>query len=297
MMIRNLSVFGIFVGSFIAGCGSAPGREPGCPAVPAEILSGVDTVVPDSVRMRAVLRYDSVSFVVLENRSRLPVACRSGYRFEQWVGNRWKTVPVREKDTAWVFLPPGKTDTSFFRLERDLGYAPLGLCRIGKTVKVLSVPWQTFELRCEAEARPGKIDWNRMELVPDNRVADTLFVDMKVVSVEKDAVLVTLRNKSDRELVFGDYTDCSFCRYEDGKWLKISYASVIHSVAVMLTPGDTLSGWKHFLPKRLYAFPPGRYRVVKPFFFSGGRTRYFAMAEFVLDSLGETDVRKCLVGE
>ena len=288
MIIRNLFVFGMFVGSVVAGCGNRPDGKTDRPtAAPAKTLPAMDTLVPDSVRMQAVLLYDSISFVVLENRSRLPVAYCSGYRFEQRVGNEWKNVPVREKDTVWIFLPPGRTDTLFFRLKRDLGYAPLRLCRIGKTVRVPSVPRQIFELRCEAESRPGMIDWNRVELIPDSRIADTLFVEMEAVPMG-DAVMVALRNKSDGELVFGDDTDCFFCRCENGKWLEISYARVVHSMAVVLLPGDTLSGWKHFLPKRLYAFPAGRYRIVKPFFFGDSRNRFFAMAEFVLNGVGET---------
>ena len=75
-------------------------------ALPADTarVSAAEVPVADSIRLYAELVCDSASYLVMENRGSRPVTTDAGYRFEQRVHGRWKSVPVRGRDTGRIVL-------------------------------------------------------------------------------------------------------------------------------------------------------------------------------------------------
>ena len=220
-------------------------------ALPADTraVSAAEVPVADSIRLYAELVCDSASYLVMENRGSRPVTTDAGYRFEQRVHGRWKSVPVRGRDTGRIVL--------------------------GTRAR--------FDRMCEAETRSRIIDWKRVDLIPDTIRPDGRFVEM-TAEVEGASVLVTVRNRTGREIVFGDESDFRLGVFRDGRWMSISYARVVTAVAYPLRPFDTIGRMPHALPYRLYRFEPGRYRIAKEFFFEPDfRRKYVASAEFMLD--------------
>lgn len=254
-------------------------------ALPADTarVSAAEVPVADSIRLYAELVCDSASYLVMENRGSRPVTTDAGYRFEQRVHGRWKSVPVRGRDTGRIVLGAGERDTLRLNFRREIGYDPIGFCRIGKTFADVSGTRARFDRMCEAETRSRIIDWKRVDLVPDTIRPDGRFVEM-TAEVEGASVLVTVRNRTGREIVFGDGSDFRLGVFRDGRWMSISYARVVTAVAYPLRPFDTIGRMPHALPYRLYRFEPGRYRIAKEFFFEPDfRRKYVASAEFMLD--------------
>ena len=97
-------------------------------------VSAAEVPVADSIRLYAELVCDSASYLVMENRGSRPVTTDAGYRFEQRVHGRWKSVPVRGRDTGRIVLGAGERDTLRLNFRREIGYDPIGFFRIGKTV-------------------------------------------------------------------------------------------------------------------------------------------------------------------
>ena len=254
-------------------------------ALPADTarVSAAEVPVADSIRLYAELVCDSASCLVMENRGSRPVTTDAGYRFEQRVHGRWKSVPVRGRDTGRIVLGAGERDTLRLNFRREIGYDPIGFCRIGKTFADVSGTRARFDRMCEAETRSRIIDWKRVDLIPDTIRPDGRFVEM-TAEVEGASVLVTVRNRTGREIVFGDESDFRLGVFRDGRWMSISYARVVTAVAYPLRPFDTIGRMPHALPYRLYRFEPGRYRIAKEFFFEPDfRRKYVASAEFMLD--------------
>ena len=115
----------------------------------------------------------------------------AGYRFEQRVHGRWKSVPVRGRDTGRIVLGAGERDTLRLNFRREIGYDPIGFCRIGKTFADVSGTRARFDRMCEAETRSRIIDWKRVDLIPDTIRPDGRFVEM-TAEVEGASVLVTV---------------------------------------------------------------------------------------------------------
>ena len=237
-------------------------------ALPADTarVSAAEVPAADSIRLYAELVCDSASYLVMENRGSRPVTTDAGYRFEQRVHGRWKSVPVRGRDTGRIVLGAGERDTLRLNFRREIGYDPIGFCRIGKTFADVSGTRARFDRMCEAETRSRIIDWKRVDLIPDTIRPDGRFVEM-TAEVEGASVLVTVRNRTGREIVFGDESDFRLGVFRDGRWMSISYARVVTAVAYLLRPFDTIGRMPHALPYRLYRFEPGRYRIAKEFFF------------------------------
>lgn len=240
-----------------------------------------DTIHSDLIRMYAELLYDSTSYIVLENLSPLPVTYNAEYRFEQETYGTWKTVEVGRQDTTRVILQPGNRDTLRMELATDIGYQPLGVCRVYKTISTLNGK-QQFERMVETNARPQQIDWSRVDVIPDNTVPDSTFVSMSA-KAQNGKIRVTLQNLTDREIIFGDGTNFSLSIFRDGQWYAISYARLEHNIAITLPPNGTINDMVHILPDVNYDFGPGHYRITKSYFFeSDYRKKYMAGAEFDL---------------
>ena len=200
-------------------------------ALPADTarVSAAEVPVADSIRLYAELVCDSASYLVMENRGSRPVTTDAGYRFEQRVHDRWKSVPVRGRDTGRIVLGAGERDTLRLNFRREIGYDPIGFCRIGKTFADVSGTRARFDRMCEAETRSRIIDWKRVDLIPDTIRPDGRFVEM-TAEVEGASVLVTVRNRTGREIVFGDESDFRLGVFRDGRWMSISYARVVTAV-------------------------------------------------------------------
>lgn len=177
----------------------------------------------------------------------------------------------------------GERDTLRLNFRREIGYDPIGFCRIARRSRTCPEREPGFDRMCEAETRSRIIDWKRVDLIPDTIRPDGRFVEM-TAEVEGASVLVTVRNRTGREIVFGDESDFRLGVFRDGRWMSISYARVVTAVAYPLRPFDTIGRMPHALPYRLYRFEPGRYRIAKEFFFEPDfRRKYVASAEFMLD--------------
>lgn len=188
-------------------------------ALPADTarVSAAEVPAADSIRLYAELVCDSASYLVMENRGSRPVTTDAGYRFEQRVHGRWKSVPVRGRDTGRIVLGAGERDTLRLNFRREIGYDPIGFCRIGKTFADVSGTRARFDRMCEAETRSRIIDWKRVDLIPDTIRPDGRFVEM-TAEVEGASVLVTVRNRTGREIVFGDESDFRLGVFRDGRW-------------------------------------------------------------------------------
>ena len=183
-------------------------------ALPADTarVSAAEVPVADSIRLYAELVCDSASYLVMENRGSRPVTTDAGYRFEQRVHGRWKSVPVRGRDTGRIVLGAGERDTLRLNFRRE--FADVSGTRA------------RFDRMCEAETRSRIIDWKRVDLIPDTIRPDGRFVEM-TAEVEGASVLVTVRNRTGREIVFGDESDFRLGVFRDGRWMSISYARVV----------------------------------------------------------------------
>lgn len=240
-----------------------------------------DTIDMNSIHIFAEVLYDSTSYIVLENHSPLPVTYDSNYRFEQNTYGRWKNVKIRQKDTTRIVLYPQDKDTLRMNISDDIGYSPIGACRIYKTIRTINNT-QQFECMTEANARPQQIDWNKVELIPDNTIPDTTFVTMTVKTQNRN-ILITLHNHTDREITLGDNTSYSLAVFQNGQWYAITYPQLEHSIAIILPPNGEIKEMVHTLPNVNYDFKAGRYRITKSFFFeSDYKNKYIAGAEFML---------------
>jgi len=248
----------------------------------AESKAQTDIIHPDQILMHAELRYDSTSYIVLENHSPLPITYDAVYRFEQKTYGSWKTVKVRQKDTTCITLPPGSIDTLRMEIAKDIDYQPLGTCRIYKTIRTAHSN-QQFELMCETDARAHTIDWNKVELIPDKTQINTTFVTM-TAGIEGKKVTVTIHNKTDREITFGDGTNFSLSVFMEGKWYSIVYPQLENSIAVILPPNGIIENMMHNLTYINYKFKSGKYRITKKFFFgSDYKHKYVAGSEFSIE--------------
>ena len=124
-------------------------------ALPADTarVSAAEVPAADSIRLYAELVCDSASYLVMENRGSRPVTTDAGYRFEQRVHGRWKSVPVRGRDTGRIVLGAGERDTLRLNFRREIGYDPIGFCRIGKTFADVSGTRARFD-RMSRRRRP-----------------------------------------------------------------------------------------------------------------------------------------------
>lgn len=255
-------------------------------SIQEEVLNTIplpDTIDVNSIHIHAELLYDSISYIVLKNYSALPLVYDASYRFEQKIYGKWKAVKVRQKDTTHIVLQPGDQDTLQMKLSEDIGYQPIGACRVYKTVSTLNGK-QEFELLKEADARPQYIDWRRVDLIPDTTQIDSTLVTMTVKLQNRD-ILISLQNHTDKTIVFGDYTNFSLSVFLNEQWQAITYAKVEHDVAVILDPNGSINNMVHTLPDVNFHFQTGRYRILKSFFFeSDYKKKYTAGAEFVLPS-------------
>lgn len=242
-----------------------------------------DTIAIDSIYIYADLLYDSISCIVVENHSHLPVTTDSGYRFEQKVHGKWKEVEVRKRDSAFVTIPAGGTEILYMEMHKDIGYKPLGACRIYKTFRA-PLDKQVFELMADADARASIIDWEHVQLIADNTKLNDTFADMTAEIINEN-IFVTIHNKTGREILFGDNTNYYVSVYQNEQWYIISYARLIQDVAVVLPPDGSIKKMEHSLPYAYYHFKPGRYRITKEFFLTeDSKQKYSVAAEFILDS-------------
>lgn len=244
-----------------------------------------DTIESDQILMHAELLYDSISLVVLENQSLLPVIYNAEYRFEQKTYETWKKVKVRQQDTTSLTLQPGAKDTLKMDLAKDIGYQPLGPCRIYKTIRTINSN-QSFELVREADARSKIIDWKKVEIIPVEMELNDTFVRMTAqvdTMYNETYILVTMYNKADKAVTFGDGSSFFLSVFQNNRWYSISYAKVEHNLAIIIPPNDSISKMAHNISYINYAFKPGKYRIAKSFFFENDyKTTYTAGAEFVI---------------
>ena len=211
-------------------------------ALPADTarVSAAEVPAADSIRLYAELVCDSASYLVMENRGSRPVTTDAGYRFEQRVHDRWKSVPVRGRDTGRIVLGAGERDTLRLNFPAPrsgtIRSASAGSARRSRTCPERE-PGSTGCARRRPVARI--VDWKRVDLIPDTIRLDGRFVEM-TAEVEGASVLVTVRNRTGREIVFGDESDFRLSVFRDGRWMSISYARVVTAVAYPLRPFDTI---------------------------------------------------------
>lgn len=242
-----------------------------------------DTLNPEQIQLHAELVYDSTSYLVIENRSTLPVRTDCNYEFAHYIHYKWKRTDINHTDTSSFTIPAGGKDTIWIDFKKQIGYEPIGKCSIGKTFYTLSRPAQPIHKAIEAQTRSIIIDWTRCELIPDHTELTNLYAEMKAIPSE-EYILLTIRNHSNDTLICGDETDYSLSIYQDNQWKEISYARISHDLAVVLPPHDSISHWKYRLPYGRYHFKPGRYRITKKFSFEADyHRRFHTAAEFTLD--------------
>jgi len=240
-----------------------------------------DTIQTDSISIHGKLIFVGISFLIIENNSHLPVSYNSSYRFEQKIYGKWKFLNVDKQDTTTVFLYPGETDTLLIDLSKGIGYHPLGLSRVYKTIRTVSPIPQTFELMFEDTATA--VPQQGTFLVKDDTILNEEFVEMHI---RRDSLtlFVTLINKTDREITFGDHTNFTVSIYDNNIWKEIKYFKLEHNVAVILLPSDTIKNMKHTLPNHEFNFKPGKYRFMKKFFFgSFYQKKYTVGREFIIE--------------
>lgn len=286
MKLRLIPLFLLvaFSLSLCLSCRPKSGQKQ-CLATSEEIrekqLGMPDTIDTALIRIYADLIYDSVSYVIISNQSHLPITYDGSYRFEQNTYGTWKDVKVRQYDNSSAILQPGEIDTLKIDLKADLGYQPIGSCRIYKTVRTLNGS-QCFELLDETDTRTPYIDWRHADLILDKTIFNTTFVNMTAY-VTDHTIYVTLRNLTEREITLGDSTNFTLSVFRDNQWNIIAYSQLQHDVAILLSPHGIIESMAHPLPDIDFKFQPGRYRIYKQFFFgSDYKNKYVAGAEFVL---------------
>lgn len=251
-------------------------------SLPQPTCPPTDTLRPEQIQLHAELVYDSISYMVIQNNSTLPVRTDRKYEFTHYIHNRWKTIKVNLPDTSSLIIPAGGEDTIWMQFKKQIGYDPIDTCSIGKRFYTLSQPSQSIHRVIESHTRAYIIDWNRCELIPDRTELTNLYVHMTAIPSQEN-ILLNVYNHSNHTLICGNETDYSISVYQNNLWKEISYAKVTEDVAVVLAPNDSLIHWKYTLPYRIYHFKPGRYRITKDFSFETDYSkRFYTAAEFTL---------------
>lgn len=87
-----------------------------------------DTLNPEQIQLHAELVYDSTSYLVIENRSTLPVRTDCNYEFAHYIHYKWKRTDVNHTDTSSFTIPAGGKDTIWIDFKKQIGYEPIGKC-------------------------------------------------------------------------------------------------------------------------------------------------------------------------